>query len=121
MHLWQKALYWGVAGALVGLGALGLGSFLQILFFPGIALLIYGMKQIGAGGIWAAGMGMGAVPAALLLYQYFMSNPCRVGGSTPCNFHHENLPVVALFGAVALAGVMWALIKRFIGPATGSR
>ena len=53
MQLWQKALYWGVAGALVGLGALRLGSFLQILFFPGIALLIYRTERIGADGIWA--------------------------------------------------------------------
>lgn len=103
-------LYWGTSGGLMGLGFVGFGLALVPTLFGGV-LALYGVKRFGPRGFWITIVAMGIVPALVLLYRYLTVAPATTLGP-------NLLAPVAVFGTLALAGVIWGLIeaRRGRGP-----
>ena len=120
MPAWAKLLYWVIAGALMGFGFLLVFSIGIPLLLVGAVMILYGIKKIGANGFWAALIAMGVAPASLMMYQFLTADRCPpVGGTASCVFFPNGyLYVVALFGAIALAGIVWELLRLFRGRTT---
>lgn len=101
----ERALYWIVAGTLMGFGFIGFGFGLLPLLL-GIAMAVYGLWRIGPRGLWMVITTAGVIPVVVLLYQYFAFDPVRV------SLGPNHLMVVAVFGALALAGLVWGFLSR---------
>lgn len=114
-------VYWFVAGALVGLGLILFYSVGLLLLLAGIAIALYSFKKVGVDHFWALLTGMGLVPAALLLFPYITALSCPPDGAVSVSasgkivsctsFAPGYLYVAAVFGALALIGIVWGLVK----------
>ena len=128
-----RILYWVVAGALLGFGLIGILS-IGILILPvGLLLLALGAARFGGRGLWAAIVGFGAAPAALLLWDVMfqpwvcmpadhtvVSRSVPPGGAytgpnyytcvqTPVGMLTTYHVMAAGFGAIALIGLLLGL------------
>lgn len=63
-----RILYWLLVGALIGFGVIAILSIGIFFLVAGLALLIYGAIRVRGTGLWAALVGFGATPAAILLW-----------------------------------------------------
>lgn len=140
--------YWLVTGAVLGLGVISILSIGLLLLPIGLILLAFGAFRFGARRMWATVVGFGAAPALLLLWDV-MSQPwaCNPGGpgvsgsttqtgvsgSTtqtgvsyytcvntfvgPLTTYHV---MAAIFGAIALVGLLWGLAALLWGAARRS-
>ncbi len=113
----ERTLYWSTAGGLLGLGFVAFGLALLPTLFGSI-LALYGVKRFGPHGFWITIVAIGIVPTSVLLYRYVTVDPATTLGPNP-------LAPVAVFGTLALAGVIWGLIEarrgRGPGASTSSR
>ena len=91
----ETTLYWALAGALISFGVLGAFSIGIPLVLIGIYFMSFGLARLEHRGLWAALVGFGAVPVGLLL---------RNSGSNVI------VPIL-LFGAIAVAGMIWGLLE----------
>jgi hypothetical protein len=105
MRSLERALYWALAGTLMGLGFVGFGFGLLPLLL-GLVMAIYGVWRLGSGGLWMVLATAGAVPAIILLSSYLTLDPTHV----TLGPHH--LTTVAIFGLLALAGCLWGLFSH---------
>ncbi|HET9109718.1 MAG TPA: hypothetical protein VFN78_02720 [Ktedonobacterales bacterium] len=128
--------YWLLVGALLGLGVISILSIGLLVLPVGLILLAFGAIRFGGGRLWAALVGFGAAPALLLLWdvtsQPWACNPGGPGlsGSTtqtgvnyftcvntfvgPLTTYHV---MAAIFGAIALVGLLWGLAALLWGTA----
>lgn len=112
----REPLYWGLIGALLGFGLLSINSVGLPFVLAGLALSILAGLRLKAGGLWAALIGFGVVPVAGYLYTILTTpGSCAPNQQSHCG-HLSSTYYVApvIFGAIALAGVLWAILKRRI-------
>jgi cytochrome bd-type quinol oxidase subunit 1 len=129
-----RILYWLLVGALFGFGVISILSIGIFVLAAGLVLLIYGAIRFGGGRMWAALIGFGVAPAALLLWDvtaqpwaceptnHTTYSPIVQAGQTytsPNYFTCVNTPVgplttyhvlAAIFGVIALAGLLIGLL-----------
>ncbi|HEY7984600.1 MAG TPA: hypothetical protein VID73_10560 [Ktedonobacterales bacterium] len=127
-------LYWLLTGALIGFGAIAILSIGFPFILLGLILVVFGAVRLGGAGLWAALVGCGALPAAILGWD-LASAPwaCATPGS-------EGLPNVNYFSCVdtflgplttyhvlafgfaliALAGLAWRLLHRLLARPQGA-
>ncbi len=130
--------YWLLVGALLGLGVIAILSIGIFLLIAGLALLIFGAIRFGARGLWAALVGFGAAPAALLLWDVAQGWSCAADGasasggspgggavytcvSTPIGAVTTYHIMAAIFGAIALVGLLLGLSALRWGRARHER
>jgi len=128
--------YWLLAGALLGLGVIAILS-IGIFVLPiGLILLAFGAIRYRGRRMWVALVGFGVAPALLLLWDV-TSRPwaCNPGGPGltgaitqpgvddytcvntfvgPLTTYHV---MAAIFGAIALVGLLWGLAALLWGAA----
>ena len=116
--------YWAITGTLIGFGLISFDIY--FIAYPcllvGLGLIIYGVIRLGIGGIWAALLGFGTLPALMLVWDIVTAPPpCQPGGlSLPphtaqlaCSYIPPSYFLFAvLFGAIALMGGAWPLLRR---------
>ena len=107
----ETTLYWAFAGALMGPGVLAWGGIPRAGLLIGIFFMSYGLARLERRGIWAALFTFGAVPAVLLLRNYLTADPSTF-------FPEDYLSLAAIFGAIALAGLIWGLVEVLRGGTT---
>lgn len=134
-----RILYWFVVGACFGFGLIAILSIGILFLAAGLALLIFGAIRFGGRRLWAAIIGFGVAPAALLLWdvtsQPWACEPANhtvvspvvpPGGSytSPNYFTCVNTfagplttyhVMAAIFGAIALVGIIWGLAALWWG------
>lgn len=103
-----RMLYWLIAGGMMGFGMIAFGlGFLPTLF--GGVLALYGIKRFGTQGFWMTLIGIGAVPAAILLLGYLTAQSANIFTGPP------PFGAVGVFGGVVLAGIVWGVIEAHRG------
>lgn len=134
-----RILYWFIVGACFGFGVISILSIGIIFLVAGLALLIFGAIRFGPARLWAAIVGFGALPAAILIWdvtsQPWACEPANhitvspivpPGGSytSPNYFTCVNTfagplttyhVMAAIFGAIAIVGLLWGLAALFWG------
>ena len=133
MSYW-RVINWLLAGALLGLGVISILSIGLLLLPVGLILLAFGAFRFGISRSWAVIVGFGAAPALLLLWDV-TTRPwaCNPGGpglsgataQSGVNYYscvNTFLGVLttyhvaaAIFGAIALVGLIWGLAARLWG------
>ena len=123
MKKWAEFAYWFVAGAAIGLGLTLIVSIGVPLMLLGGALTIYGAYKRNTSSLWVACVGLGAVPAALLLYVYFTATSCSaegteilIGPGQPSSFTcipspETYLYMAAVFLTITLIGIAWGVLQ----------
>lgn len=99
-----RALY-AIAGTLMGFGFIIFGLGLLPLLL-GIVLALYGVRRFGPGGLWMVITTAGAVPAIILLYRSLTLDPAQAV------IDPNRFVAVAVFVALACAGLAWGLLAR---------
>jgi hypothetical protein len=129
--MWRIA-YWLLTGALLGVGFIAILSIGSLFVLLGVLLVVLGALRVGPRGIWAALVGFGAVPAAILIWAVTsMPGACEGRDALPNvnYFSCVDTPlgplttyhVMALFfGVIVLAGLVWPL-ARMVWTRTSSR
>jgi hypothetical protein len=122
-----RILYWLLTGALIGVGLLAILSVGLPFLVLGLILATFGAIRLGARGLWAALIGFGSLPAAILLRDVTSTAwACEPsgGGTVQPNVSYYSCVdtlvgrlttyhVLALgFGVVALFGIAWPLFRR---------
>jgi hypothetical protein len=108
MNSLPRALYWFVAGGLIGFGVIAILSIGWPSILLGLILVVIGVIRLGVREVWGALLGGGLVPLAFLLYD--LQNPDIQPASTA-----QAYQVMALiFGAIALLGLLWGLIATLL-------
>lgn len=110
----REPLYWGLIGALIGFGLLSINSIGTPFVLAGLILAIVAALRLKSGGLWAALIGCGVVPVVGFVYDILtVPSTCATGQQTHCGHLSSSYYVAPLvFGAIALVGVVWALVKR---------
>lgn len=112
----REPLYWGLIGALLGFGLISINSVGLPFLLVGLALSILAGLRLKSGGLWAALSGFGVVPVAGYLYTIITTPAtCAPNQISHCG-HLSSTYYVApiIFGAIALAGILWAVVKRLV-------
>lgn len=125
----RQHFYWLLTGGLVSFGLLGILSIGWPFLLVGCGMLIYALIRRRFSGFWAFLVGFGALPALILAIQFAMtplptctvtptgisyqttqSSPGTTGGCYPPDYY----TLVVFFGAMALLGVIWPLLRGFL-------
>ena len=123
-----RTLYWLLTGALVGFGYIAILSIGFPFLVLGLILLPVGAIRLGGRGLWAGLVGLGGLPALILLWDVTSAPWACLPGtgelSLP-NVHNyyacvdtfagrlTTYHVLAFgFGLIALAGLAWPLLSR---------
>lgn len=121
MRRWLLPWYWIISGGLMGFGFIGILSIGLPFLLVGLGMLVVGVTRWGGQRLWLAVIAFGAVPALLLAFDLLTAPPpCPSPGTTitlqpgqECGGHYEGYyGLVAIFGAIALLGVVWPLVRR---------
>jgi hypothetical protein len=114
-------IYWIVTGGLLGFGVLGLLSIGLPFLLLGLLLLIVGLFFWRAKGFWVLLVSVGAIPAAILLFDIVTAPPpCPAGPiRLPAGSHGYECSgplgsyyiLAAIFGALALVGIAWPFLR----------
>jgi len=111
----RRALYWFVAGGLIGFGVIALLSIGWPLILVGLILLVIGALRLGVRELWGAFLGGGLVPLAFLLND--LQNP-DIQPATTAQFYQL---LAMLLGAITLLGLLWGLIATLLSLRTPAR
>lgn len=121
--MWQPLL-WFIAGALIGFGLLAFDIF--FLFIPcvivGLCLVVTAFIRWGSRQLWIAFLGLGVIPALILLYDILFSlyTTCEGklrGGSFACS---DPLPsayyiLFVISGIIVVLASIWPFVRRMVG------
>lgn len=126
MHI-GRTLYWLLTGALIGFGFIAILSIGAPFVLLGVILAVIGAIRFREKGIWAALVGFGVLPAAILVWDV-VSAPwaCQPssGPATQLNVNYfscvdtfvgplTTYHIMALgFGVIALLGIAWPLLHH---------
>ena len=117
--------YWFIAGAAIGTGLISITSIGIPLLLLGVALILYAVKKVGRGVFWATSVGLGAMPAFLLLYPYFTTEHCPPTGTASftvspdkptmscTGFPDSYLYSTMIFVVITLIGIAWGMVLHF--------
>jgi hypothetical protein len=105
----ERAIYWFVAGALIGFGVIAILSIGVFTIAAGLILVVFGAFRVGARGLWAALVGGGLVPLAFLL------NDLQNSDILPATTAQTYQVMAQIFGAIALIGVLWGIVAVLRG------
>lgn len=123
-----RTLYWLLTGALIGFGCIAILSIGFPFIILGLILFIIGAIRLGGRGLWAALVGLGGLPALILLWDVTSAPWACLPGTGELalpNVHNyyvcvdtsagrlTSYQVLAFgFGLIALAGLAWPLLGR---------
>ncbi len=124
-----RAGYWLITGALIGSSFIGILSFGFPFVILGVILVAVGVIWMRGAEWWTALVGFGGVPAVFLLLAVASRPWACISG--PVTGAHPNVgyydcvetPIGLLttyhvmaivFGAIALAGLAWALVRALV-------
>jgi hypothetical protein len=119
-----RLLYWLMTGLVIGTGLISFDVYLISLplILIGLALLISGISRFRGSEFWALLIGLGVVPASILVFDIVTASPPCTGniltvppGGTgaSCSYIPQSYYVFALvFAAIALVGVAGLLLRR---------
>lgn len=131
----RRIILWLIAGASLGFGILGILSiglpFVVLGVVLGVVLLGFSLGRYGLKTAWAFLIGLGVLPAAILLYDVSRAPwACDVPGAgvessqpgvryytcvdTPVGTLTAYHVMAAVFGAIALLGVLTALVAWLV-------
>jgi hypothetical protein len=108
MNTLSHALFWFVAGGLIGVGMIALPSIGWLLIPVGLILTVIGVIRLGIRELWGALLGGGLVPLAFLLYD--LQNTDILPAAT-AQFYEL---LAMIFGAIAVVGFVWGLITTLL-------
>jgi hypothetical protein len=100
-----RPLYWAATGAILGLGLITIFSVGLPLLLLAAGLVLFGFKCLGPSRFWVTPVSMGAVPALVLVYDYFTADRSTVW------FPDGYLAVAAVFAAISAAGAILGLLE----------
>ena len=103
-----RMLYWLIAGGMMGFGIMAFGLGLLPALF-GAVMALYGIRRFGSEGFWMTLIGIGTVPAVVLLLGYLMAQSSNIFAGPP------PFGAIAVFGGVVLAGIIWGVIEAYRG------
>jgi hypothetical protein len=115
--------YWLLTGALIGFGCIAILSIGPLFLLLGLILIAIGAWKVGPRGIWAALVGLGAVPAGILIWDVTSAPWACQGGEAPPNVNYFSCvetpfgPLTAyhvmafIFGLIAGVGLLWPLAQ----------
>lgn len=113
--------YWIITGGLIGFGVIGILSIGLPFLLLGLILLIAGLVFWHAQGFWLLLIGLGVLPAAILVFDIVTAPPpCQAGPiRLPAGVHSYECSgpldgyyvLAAVFGATALMGIAWPLFR----------
>ncbi len=123
-----RIVYWLLTGACIGFGVIAILSIGIFSLLAGMILLVVGAIRLGGRGLWAALVGFGVLPAAILVWDV-ASAPwgCITSGvatsqqtevsyytcvQTPVGQFTSYHVMAAGFIVLALAGLAWGLLAR---------
>jgi hypothetical protein len=109
-----RALYWFVAGALLGFGVIAILSIGVLFLLAGLIMVVIGAIRFGARGLWAGLIGFGLVPMLILLND--LQQPIQPESTAQA---YQMLAII--FGAIALLGLVWGLVAALRGWRTPAR
>lgn len=125
-----RAVYWLVTGAIIGFGIIAILSIGLPFLILGLLLTAFGAVRLGIREIWAAVVGLGGLPVAILLWDVatapWLCAPQGGGSSSLPNVNYYtcvDTPVGMLttyhvlafwFGVTALLGLAWPLLYLLI-------
>jgi len=119
-----RIIYWLLTGALLGVGVISILSIGSLFVLLGVLLVVLGALRIGARGIWAASVGIGAATACILIWDVVSAPWACEGGDAVPNVNYYSCvdtpfgPLTTyhvmafLFGLIALLGLAWPLAQR---------
>ncbi len=108
MNTMLRALYWFVAGGLIGFGVIALPSIGWLLIPVGLILVVIGALRLGVRELWGALLGGGLAPLVILLYDLQNSD---ILPATTAQFYQM---LAMIFGAIALLGLLWGVIATLL-------
>ena len=111
----RGALYWFVAGGLIGFGVIAILSIGWPAILLGLVLTVIGVIRLGARGVWGVLLGGGLVPLAFLLYD--LQNANILPASTAQTYQL----LAMIYGAIAAVGFVWGLIATLLRLRTPAR
>lgn len=115
MNTLTGALYWFVAGGLIGFGVIAILSIGWPAILLALILTVIGVVRLGVREVWAALLGGGLVPLAFLLYD--LQDPNIQPASTAQTYQ----TLAMIFGAIAAVGFVWGLITTLLRRRTPAR
>lgn len=104
-----RALYWFVAGTLIGFGVLAILSIGLVFLIGGVIFVVFGAIRLGARGLWAGLVGVGLLPLLILIGDLASPQPIE-----PASTAQTYTLLAVIFGAIALLGLLWGLIAGLI-------
>jgi hypothetical protein len=122
-----RILYWLLTGACIGFGVIAILSIGIFFLLAGVILLALGIIRLGGRGLWAALVGFGVLPAAILIWDVVSAPWACItsgGGESQAGVNYYNCtqtPIGALtnyhvmaagFIVLALAGLAYPLVAR---------
>jgi hypothetical protein len=135
----RRTRYWLLTGAVIGFGVIAILSIGLPFLVLGLAMVAFGIVRMGIRGLWAVVVGVGVLPAAILLWDVssgpwacepqsgvvnIVSTSAGGGSYYPC----VQTPIGTLttyhvmafwFGVIALLGLAWPLVGLLIQRARG--
>jgi hypothetical protein len=123
MRNW-RLFYWLAAGLLIGAGLVSFDVY--FIAFPiilvGLAMIIVGIFRFKSTEFWAVFIGLGTIPAFILVFDIVTASPPCTGQiftippggtSASCSYIPQSYYVFAIiFAAIALAGVGGLVLGR---------
>lgn len=86
MREWTSAIFWVVTGGVIAFGGLALMSIGLPFLVVGLVMAVFGMFSLKFKGVWGITIGLGAVPAYVLLRQAWEA---KVSSGPPCTQEGE--------------------------------
>jgi hypothetical protein len=115
MNSLLRAVYWFVAGGLIGVGVIAILSIGWPLILLGLILVVIGVIRLGVRELWGALLGGGLVPLAFLLYDL------QNADILPATTAHTYQVMALIFGAIALVGFIWGVIAILFSVRSSTR
>jgi hypothetical protein len=89
MKILTRALYWFVAGGLIGFGVIAILSVGWLAILLGLMLSVIGVIRLGIREAWGALPGGGLAPSAVLLYDLRTSDIQPAATAQTCHYSHS--------------------------------
>jgi hypothetical protein len=108
MKTLARALYWFVAGGLIGFGLIAILSIGWLAILLGLILTVIGMIRLGRREVWGALLGGGLAPSAVLLYDLQHSD------LQPAATAQTYQTIAMICSGIAVVGFVWGLIATLL-------
>ena len=110
-----RALYWFVAGTLIGFGVLAILSIGAVFLAAGALFAVFGAIRLGARGLWAGLVGIGLLPVLILIGDLASPQPIE-----PATTAQTYMLLAVIFGAITLLGLLWGAVAGLLHARSGT-